>query len=322
MKQKQNNKHKLTTIVPTILIHPSTQNLYPLELNESDWLGYAAKLDEAMRAKTKSQLLSPCERERFERNCELIRRVNMADEVRNYVMLEIHQAKQWRADFRNVVELAKSFGISKSQFYKALKSAQINIQMAEAGLYQLKPKGRHVELLAKIEPKHRVAAWQHALNAADKKGGSSKVIERALDDYEERLNKHDDEVDGTDPIRSQPLQTLTKAKRVSDTKVDDVIGWITNLSPTEERGFKCLLTLDTWCSSQADSNLSQGASMAYELIEAAYDHLNTTRDIDNTRDALRVAISKDPRLKRAFFNLGLHLISQHINARFAEKHPL
>ena len=307
MKSKNSATLILTAITPAALIQPDTSKPFPLELTQSDWLGYSAKLDEAMRARTNSSQLSAHERERFTLNCELIRRVNMAVEVRNYAMLEIHEAKQWRADYRNVVELAKAFDLSKSQYYKAIKSAQINIQMSKAGLYLVRPKGRQMELLSKIEPKYRVAAWQHALRITDEKGASSKVIERALDDYVEALTKKENEVGATDPPPSPtPHQILTDADggcAINGTKVNAQIPWINRLGPAEEQVFGSLMTLGTWYSTKGDPHLSRGRSMASLLVEAALEFPVSNGETEKIRKVIRLAASKDRRIKRAFYNL-------------------
>lgn len=326
MKRKKSDTLSLTAINPAALIQPDTSKHFPLELTQSDWLGYSAKLDEAMRYKTNSPQLSAHERERFIMNCELIRRVNMAVEVRNYAMLEIHEAKQWRADYRNVVELARAFDLSKSQYYKAVKSAQINIQMSKAGLYQVRPKGRQMELLSKIEAKYRVDAWQHALRIADEKGASSKVIERALDDYVERLTKKENEAGAADaapsPASGQILEEADAGSAINGTKVNAQIPWIARLDPAEEQVFGSLMTLGTWYSTTGDPHLSRGRGMACLLVEAALEYLVSNGETEKIRKVIRLAASKDRRIKRAFYNLGLNLIARHVNECYAEAHPM
>jgi hypothetical protein len=250
--KKKTNTDKLKSLQSETLIQPGTQQPFPLELDAADWLGFAKKLDEAMCAKTDALELSPSEQERFERNFELVRRVKTAEEVRNYAMLEIHEAKQWRADFRNVVELAKAFGLSKSQYYKAIKSAEINIQMTRAGMYHLKPEGRHVELLGKIDFEHRVEAWRCALAAAGEKGDSTKVIESALDAFLEGLEgkTKTGTKSGTHPM---PAMTVDVADEVTEANsAAGIDGWIADLDDVEELVFRCLITLGTWFATLKD----------------------------------------------------------------------
>ncbi len=106
MKQIKSTPTKLANVEPNALNIPGATTPYPLELTESDWLGYAAKLAEALQEKTKSLHLSVNESARFTMNCELIRRVGIGNEIRNYVILEIHQTKQWRPDFKTIKDFA------------------------------------------------------------------------------------------------------------------------------------------------------------------------------------------------------------------------
>lgn len=317
--------NKKSSVKPTCLqseslIQPETRQPFPLELDAAAWLGFAKKLDEAMCAKTDTLELTPSEEERFEKNFELVRRVKTAEEVRNYAMLEIHEAKQWRASFRNVVELAKAFGLSKSQFYKSIKSAAINIQMARADLYDVKPTGRDVELLGKIDHEHRVEAWRCALAAASEKGGSAKVIERALDEYLERMNGNTKTgaYSGTPPLQAITVEVDGEVSGEGGDAGGD--GWTANLDDTEEPVFRCLLTLDTWFATLKDPGISTGSSMAHELVSAATDFVAPNAEVENMRDAMRLAVKKDPRLKRGLYHLGLYLVSRHINANYRKKH--
>lgn len=320
MKRKANTD-KLNCLQSESLNQPGTQQPFPIELNATDWLGLAKKLAEAIGAKTDSHELSACERERFERNFELVRRVKTAEEVRNYALLEIHEAKQWRANYRNVVELAKAFEISKSQFYKAIKSAEINIQMAQAGLYHLKPKGRHVELLGKIDKEHRVEAWRSALAAASEKGGGSKVIERALDDFVEGLTAKAKAGIAIGEAPMSVLQLEIDAQSIYERNDDEVAGWITDLKEVEEAAFECLISLDTWYATLKDPWMSTGCSVAHELVSAAMTFVEANDKVESMRDAMRLAVRKDPRLKRGFYHLGLYLVARHINERYRQKHP-
>lgn len=316
---KKRKSDSLSSLEPSNLTNPETKKPFPQELSESDWAWFAKKLEEAMKEKTDGLLLSTSERERFERNFELIRRVRTAEEIRNYALLEIHQAKQWRADYRNVVELAKAFGLSKSQYYKNIKSAEINIQMAQAGLYALKPTGRHVELLGKIDREHRVEAWRQALAAAGEKGESAKVIERSLDDYMDRLKG----VPTADsPKTVFPLPALTvdaECEDDGDRNHDDVPEWITELDESEEMVFKCLISISTWFATLKESGMSHGSTMANLLTTLALEFIKPTDDVDKMRDAIRLAVSKDHRLNRGFYHLGLYLIAHHINEAYRRK---
>lgn len=308
---------------PTNLTNPETQKPFPLELSADDWAGFAKKLDEALKEKTDDVLLSNCERARFERNVELIRRVTAADEVRNYAMLEIHEAKQWRADFRNIVELAKAFKLSKSQFYKAVKSAEINIQMAQAGLYHLKPEGRHVELLGMIDRSHRVEAWRCALAATAEKGEGTKVIERALEDYKDRLEgkPKTGRLLVESPLPFMALELEGGGAEAKQGPPDATAAWINGLDEIDEKVFERLISIDTWFASLKDPELSRGCTIANLLTSCALGFSNPTEDVDKMRQAIRLSVNKDPKMKRGFYHLGLYLIARCINQEYMRKYP-
>lgn len=324
MKQIKSTTTELAKIEPNALNIPGTTTPYPLELTESDWLGYAAKLAEAIQAKTKSINLSFAESERFAMNCELIRRVGIGNELRNYAILEVHQTKQWRAAFKTIKEFAAAYGLSKGHLYKCINEAAINIQMAQADLYSVRPRGRQVERLAKIEPKDRVEAWTFALQMADERGASSKVIDNALEEYARRLE---------DPnadmilIESQSSEKPAKVKNENAVCVENggthqCVGWIESLDLQGEQKFSQLLTLSTWYKTKGDPDQSRGRSMAYALVEAALKVPQPGTEINNTKEAVSHAIGKDRRLKRALYHLGLQLIVNHLNALYIEGHQL
>lgn len=315
---------KLAKVEPNALNIPGTATPYRLELTESDWLGYAAKLAEALKEKTKSLHLSVSESERFAMNCELIRRVGIANEIRNYVILEVHQTKQWRAGFKTIKEFAAAYELSKSQLYKCINAAAINIQMAQADLYSVRPRGRQVERLAKIEPKDRVEAWTFVLQVADEKGASAKVIDNALDAYARRL---EDPNAGMILIESKPAEKLAKiqdenAAGSGSNAAVGCAGWIESLDPQGEKVFAQLLTLNTWYKTKGHSNQSLGRSMAYALVEAALEVPQSGTEINNAKEAVNFAIGNDRHLKRAFYHLGLQLIVNHLNELYAGEHKL
>lgn len=318
--KKKSETNKLTPLEPSNLTNPVTQKPFPLELSAADWAGFGRKLDEALNDITDDLLLSSSERERFERNFELIRRVKTAEEVRNYAMLEIHEAKQWRADYRNVVELAKAFGLSKSQFYKAIKSAEINIQMAQAGLYHLKPKGRHVELLGKFDREHRVAAWSFALVAAGEKGESTKVIDRALDDFLDRLKGNSDSGRRKAELRL-PILRVEAEDEGSENHNRIDFSWIADLDEIEEKVFQHLISMETWFGTLKDPAMSHGSTMANLLTSLALNFITRTDDVCKMRNAIRLTVSKDPRLRRGFYHLGLYLIVEFLNQSYRRKYP-
>jgi hypothetical protein len=320
----KHEKSKHTAINANALTFPETALPFPQELTQTDWLGYLEKLSRATRESADSPQLTESERDRFSRNCELVRRVGVAIEIRNYVLLEIYETKQWRADYRTIKEFAQAVGLSKSQLFKCVNAARINLLMAEAGLLAVAPKGRQAELLAKkIEPKHQVEAWRHVLGVAHTKGDGIKVIETALDAFAERLANPD--------MRLMDLKSAKGISHVVENAVIELdnsaspipaqIEWISNLEPSEEGFFGCLMTIRTWHTTKDDPHQSRGRSIAHILIEAALKAMDDKHGFD-ALDAIKLAASKDRRLKRAFFLLGLQLIAKHANEVYFEEHQI
>jgi len=62
------------------------------------------------------------------------------------------------------------------------------VDLADADLGAVAPSGRQVELLAMVEPDHRVSAWKVALAAFEKKENSVSEAKRALRNY---CDEHD-----------------------------------------------------------------------------------------------------------------------------------
>ncbi len=109
----------------------------------------AARLRRAVVASTDGVTLSEEEVRSFRENCNVIRKVNLGLELRNYALLEIHEARQWRAEYQSVKDFAKNFAkMSKGHLMKCVDSAAIRLIMVEAGLDAVAPTGRQVEALA------------------------------------------------------------------------------------------------------------------------------------------------------------------------------
>jgi hypothetical protein len=321
----KHQKSKYTAINANALTFPDTAIPFPQELTQTDWLGYLEKLNRATRDSADSPQLTQCERDRFSRNCELVRRVGVAIEIRNYVLLEIHETKQWRADYRTIKEFAQAVGLSKSHLHKCINAARINLLMTEAGLLAVGPKGRQVELLTKkIEPKHQVEAWRHVLHVAHTKGDGIKVIEMALDAFSEELANRDAKLQDANCKKKVPL-TIENAVIELDNHASLVptqIEWISSLEPSEEQLFGCLLTIETWHATRDDPHQSRGRSIAQALVSAALGTLENKREIDDTLEAIKLATRKDRRLKRAFFRLGLQLMAKHVNEVYFDEHQI
>ena len=294
----------------------------PPSLAEANWQKYAKLLTAAKQEETSTPQLSARERQRFLRNCELISRVNVAIEVRNYVYLEIIETQQWRSDYPTIAAFAKSVGVSKSQLYKCADSARINLQMAEAGMFAVAPRGREIELLAKIDPTHRIAAWCHARRVAQRDGESLSVILLALRDFCReigipfgRIRENGSANTGLPVDKSAPIpQMVTVA--VESTDVSAQVDWIVDLSDEEKSTFEAVLSPKGWFQSKNPAGCDRGARIANLLLGCAQEHLRPHSDVQKVEMAIALAIRKDASLKRAINNLALHLVAEYINARY------
>ena len=295
----------------------------PPSLAETNWNQYAKLLAEAMREDTSSPQLSARERQRFLRNCELINRVNIAVEIRNYALLEIYETQQWRSDYSTIAAFAKSIKMSKSQFFKCIDSARIQIQMAEAGMFAVAPRGREIELLAKIDPTHRIAAWCHARRVAQRDGESLSVILLALRDFCReigipfgRIRENGSANTGLPVDKSAPIPQRVTVE-VESKDISAQTDWIAELSDEEKSTFEAVISIKAWLQSSTNpAGCDRGVRMANLILGCAREHLHPHSDVQKVEMAIALAIRKDASLKRAISNLALHLVAEHINARY------
>ncbi len=142
------------------------------------------RLQQAMADRTDGIELSAAESQRFVENRTVIRRVKRELELRNYLLLEIHQARQWRNQYQSLEDFARiEAGIGESQLRKCIDSATVMIDMVEAGMEHIAPKGRQVEEIIKVPRSHRPEAWRHVLQVFQRDGRSTDTTINALRDY-------------------------------------------------------------------------------------------------------------------------------------------
>lgn len=292
-------------------------------LADSDWIKFAKLLADARKEETSNPQLSASERRRFLRNCELIKCVASANEFRNYLVLEIIETKQWRSDYPTIGDFAKSVGLSKSQVYKAADSARIKVQMAVAGLSAVAPRGREVELLAKIEVDHRVAAWCHARRVAQRDGESIRVIEFALRDYCRevgiafgRIQENGATNTGL-PVEKSLILNQIATVEVESQEVGAEADWITKLTDDEKSAFEAVLSPKAWFRAKNTAGCDRGERMAKLFLASAREHNCPHSDVQKVHMAIELAISKDASLQRAFAHLALHLVAEHLNERYS-----
>jgi hypothetical protein len=169
------------------------QHLLPLipggRLLPDHWKILSERLRKAVAAESDELALTEVEARNFRENCLAIQMAGIGWELRNYILLEVYAARQWRASYQSVAHFAKErANLSKGQLMRSVHSAQIALIMADAGLSEVAPSGRYLEVLAMVEPDHRVSAWKVALAAFEKKGNSVSEARLALRNY---CDEHD-----------------------------------------------------------------------------------------------------------------------------------
>lgn len=138
----------------------------------------------AIKMMPQTGLLSPAGRQRYRRNCEIIRMVEKGLTARNLAILQVYEEEQWREEFPTVAEFARTYaGLSKPQLFKVIDEARVHYVFAAAGLRAVRPSGRCREELVKVAASHWIAAWQFALDACRDDGLSASLVRDALRDY-------------------------------------------------------------------------------------------------------------------------------------------
>lgn len=135
----------------------------------------AAKLVEqmnyAMRIPGDAPVLTDEESKLYRVNCQIIRHTRVALVYRNHALLQVYECRQWREQYRSVVEFARGeANLSKSQLYKALDEARVVETFAREKLVNCMPTGRYVELLVRLPANHWIAAWTLILGESDENG--------------------------------------------------------------------------------------------------------------------------------------------------------
>ena len=119
---------------------------------------------------------------------DLILDPSIGAERKNCFLHEIWKEGLWKSDFRTTKEFASSIHMTTSQLFKRIVSAQVHLQMVDAGIVSVAPHGRDVELLVKLPPEHRVDAWLAVVEEIKMHGHTHTVVTRKLEEYASRLS--------------------------------------------------------------------------------------------------------------------------------------
>lgn len=282
------------------------------------------RLQQAMADRTNDIELSPAESQRFQENRTVIRRVKRELELRNYLLLEIHEAKQWRNQYQSLEEFAQiEAGIGESQLRKCIDSATVMIDMVEAGMEHIAPKGRQVEEVIKVPQSHRPEAWRHTLKVFERDGRSIDTTRAVLRDYcrDRDLLFGRRKPNGSKNIGLPSLMRIggrilnkTRDARQKATKSN----WVHNLSSSEKLVFSNLHR-DTNPEDQ-NSNPAHGISVTKSVqiftgIASTYANRETQNGMEA---ALNLLNEKDPCLANHLHHAALICLYDLYKSQLAE----
>lgn len=198
----------------------------------------AQMLEIAKADQTDGEELSSLEAERFSRNLSVLTVARRALDLRNYLLLEIYETKQWRERYQTFEECGTTItDLSYSQVMKCVKKARVLLDMHEAGMDQIAPKGKQLEALAKLPRIHWITAWRYVLKAYETGKKSQLATESALNRYCEenkfRCGSWGIEDDAEKPVRKNSKSKVVVNIRDCRTKSPDA-DWTISISKDEE----------------------------------------------------------------------------------------
>ncbi len=198
----------------------------------------AQMLQLAKDNQTDGEELSSLEAERFSRNLSVLTVAKRAQDLRNYLLLEIYETKQWRGQYQTFEECGITItDLSYSQVMKCVKKARVLLDMYEAGMDQIAPKGKQLEALAKLPRIHWIRAWRYVLKAYETGKKSQLATESALNTYCEenhfRCGSWGMKDDAEKPARKNSKSKAIANTRDCRTRSPDA-DWTLSLSKDEE----------------------------------------------------------------------------------------
>lgn len=127
-------------------------------------------------------------RDRFWVLLELFIRNDVENDQKNVILREIWQDKLWQYDFRSLRDFVNFIHIHLHQFFKRVNSAKIHLEMLDAGLVSVVPRGLEMDLLIKLPPEHRLAAWRAVIKDVQQHGRSYALVRHTLAEYTDNLS--------------------------------------------------------------------------------------------------------------------------------------
>ena len=285
----------------------------------------AERLRGAVAAKSNGPALTEVEANSFRENCSVIQRAKIGLELRNYTLLEIYAARQWRAHYQSVEHFAKAgAGMSKGNLMKCIDAAAISLAMVENGLEAVAPTSRQVEELAKVPCDHWAPAWRYALEVFITDGRSANVAHYALREYcKDRglpfgRRKPNGEKDiGLLKFLSPSRKSAKKHAPIK--KLKRSIDWMDHLSASEERILAGILQNDLVEKAKAQSSGKSSGKFVGEILRQIGSDGCNDQMAENMEAAFALMIEKDPPVAKKLFKLALCSLSEVVRRKIEQQ---
>jgi hypothetical protein len=282
------------------------------------------RLRNAVAAKSDGLTLTEAEARSFRENCLVIQKAGIGLELRNYGLLEVFAAQQWRAEYQSVEEFAKKWAnLSKGQLMKCIDSARIALVMADAGLGAVAPSGRQVEVLAMVEPDHRVAAWKFALAAFETNANSASEARHFLRNY---CDMHEIAFGRRKPNGSKKSrQGGTKPPDGEAAIAEPTIlpknrrDWTEYLSNSEDQTLIGILHIDTLQDALMEFEGNSPGKMIGNILREIGSDEFTDQIPEHMEAALSLVYRKDPVIEERLRKLALRLLAKTISQKLEDR---
>ncbi len=170
-KQAQDNDTGIETLLSLIPQYAVNEEI--VTAISADYL--KNRYETAIALKSGDTNLSTQEQQRFLDNCRVIKGVTLGIELRNYLLWEIYSTQQYRATSQNFETFATQLiQRSAGQVRKCVHAGRIRMEMILADMDEIRPTGRQIEILSKVQDDHTVRAWKFALEYMRQQNGKPK----------------------------------------------------------------------------------------------------------------------------------------------------
>jgi hypothetical protein len=279
----------------------------------------------AMALKTGDLTLAAKEHNRFMENCRVIKAATVGEELRNYLLWEVKTTEQFRETDQDFVAFGKRLtGLSKPQLNKCVHAGRIRMEMIYAGLDHVRPTGRQVEVLSKVEDSHAVKAWIYSLEYMRVNGRSDAIAAEAVREYckinniEFGKRKPNGSSNLKLPKTSRNAKAASRKKRSPANSRSTGDDW--DLSPREE---ELILSIDA-VPSNSDVSLSREERLSLNIAALKnVAQMPTLSDYEKTQfeGLLALVARKDGETTRALMSVAWKMLRELL-AQEASKVPV